>query len=29
MLGVQADLSVIPAWFRPESRDALDGVDSG
>jgi hypothetical protein len=29
MLCVQACLSIIPAWFWPESIDALDGVDSG
>jgi len=29
MLRLQAYLFVIPAWFWPESRDALDGVDSG
>jgi hypothetical protein len=29
MLRVQAYLSVIRAWFWPESRDALEGVDSG
>jgi hypothetical protein len=29
IIRLQAYLSVIPAWFWPESRDALDGVDSG